>query len=103
MLFGLSEDTVERIRAVFRAHPEIDEVILYGSRAKGDQKPGSDIDLACRGQDLTHAAVNRILCELDELLLPYSIDLADIEAIDNRELLDHINRVGRTFYRRTKE
>ena len=101
MAFGLSEQTVQKIQSVFRNHPEIEEVILYGSRAKGNHKTGSDIDLVCRGQNLEHATINRIHRELDDLLLPYSIDLSDIKAVSNRDLLEHINRVGRIFYRRS--
>jgi len=101
MPFGLAEHTVEQIKSVFEAHPEISEVVLYGSRAKGNYKPGSDIDLACRGHNLTHTTINKIHRELDELLLPYTIDLTDIKAISNKDLLDHITRVGKVFYHRT--
>lgn len=100
MPFGLPEHAVESIRAVFRAHPDIEEVILYGSRAKGNCDHGSDIDLACRGNGLTQSKLNGIRHELDELLLPYSIDLSSLESISNTELLDHIARVGIVFYQR---
>ena len=103
MPFGLPGHTVQGIRSVFRAHPEVERVILYGSRAKGKYTAGSDIDLACRGRDLTRSDLNRIHHELDELLLPYYIDLSLPETISNRELLDHIARVGVTFYQREHE
>lgn len=100
MPFGLTEHTVEQITSVFEAHPEIKEVILYGSRAKENYKPGSDIDLACHGEKLTRATINQIHRELDDLLLPYTIDLSDIKTISNKDLLDHITRVGKVFYQR---
>ena len=50
---GLTESTTAQIRDVFSKHPEIDQVILYGSRAKGNYKPGSDIDLTLIGSSIT--------------------------------------------------
>lgn len=103
MPFGLPEHAVESIRAVFRAHPEIEEVILYGSRAKGNYTPGSDIDLVCCGQNLTRSHLNRIRHELDDLLLPYSIDVSRFEDISNPDLLAHIARVGLVLHQRRDE
>jgi uncharacterized protein len=99
MPFGLFQLAIDQIVAVFKRHPEVDCVILYGSRAKGTQKNGSDIDLVCEGQSITHSQLNRLHHELDELLLPYTIDLANMETISNPELRDHICRVGEIFYR----
>ncbi len=101
MPFGLAPAVIEQIIAVFKRHPEVECVILYGSRAKGTQKPGSDIDLVCKGESLTHAQINRLHHELDELLLPYTIDLANLESVSNPELRDHIRRVGKILYRQT--
>ena len=98
--FGLSAEVIERIRGVFAAFPQIDEAIVYGSRAKGNYRPGSDIDLTLKGEGLDLTLLNRIAHALDDLLLPYTIDLSSLRQIDNPELLDHIDRVGRTFYRR---
>jgi predicted nucleotidyltransferase len=67
MRFGLPESAIARICAVFAAHPEIEKAVLYGSRAKGNFKPGSDIDLTLYGSGLTHALINSV-----RLLLDYS-------------------------------
>ena len=98
--FGLKESTIGKISRVFAACPEIEKVIIYGSRAKGDFRPGSDIDLTVVGDEVTWEQLLRIENELDDLLLPYKIDLSLLRQIDNPELLAHIERVGKVFYER---
>jgi predicted nucleotidyltransferase len=72
---------------------------LYGSRAKGNYKNGSDIDLTLRGgADLTLNVIYKILDELDELLLPYTIHLSIFDDISDPDVSEHIRRVGVTFY-----
>ena len=78
----------------------MEQVILHGSRAKGNFKPGSNIDLCLVGTGLTLPSLLRIDTELDDLLLPYKIDLSLRHHIDNPELLAHIQRAGVSFYRR---
>ena len=100
---GLKDATIEKIRSVFSHYPQVDEVILYGSRAMGRHRNGSDIDLTMVGEGVTHSLQLKIENELDDLLLPYKIDLSVMDAIDNADLLDHIRRVGLVFYRRLQE
>ena len=96
--FGLKESTIDSINAVFSQYPDIEKAVLYGSRAKGNYREGSDIDLTLMGGKLSHAQLNRIEMQIDELLLPYTIDLSLFESIDNANLIDHIRRVGVVFY-----
>lgn len=98
MQFGLKPDTVARINGVLATHPEIEETVLYGSRAKGNYRAGSDIDLCLKGEALTLTQLMKIENELDDLLLPYKIDLSLYHALENPELIDHIRRVGVVFY-----
>lgn len=100
MQFGLKDEVVLQIISVLSSFPQIDEVIIYGSRAKGNFKPGSDIDLTIKGKNLRHADLNTISLKLDELLLPQTFDLSIFEHIDNEQLLEHIKRVGTVFYKR---
>ena len=100
MRFGLSDEVIGRIKSVFLRHPLIDEVILYGSRAKGNFKTGSDIDLTIKGEQMNLSTLYKIERELDNLMLPYSFDLSFWSHIDNPDLLEHIDRVGVEFYRR---
>lgn len=98
MPFGLTEDTIDKIRGVFAQYPQVAEVILYGSRAKGTHHNGSDIDLTLKGEGLDLAIVNRISNDIDDLLLPYTLDLSVFQQISNPDLVDHIHRVGVAFY-----
>jgi predicted nucleotidyltransferase len=97
--FGLPAVAVEKICTVFSFHPEVQKVVLYGSRAKGNYKTGSDIDLTMYGDTLNHTVLLKILDELDDLLLPWSIDLSIFKQIDNVSLQEHVERVGVVFYR----
>jgi predicted nucleotidyltransferase len=100
MKYGLKEETIEKINAVLSDFPQVEKAILYGSRAKGDFKRGSDIDLTLTGSGLTFKTLLRIDNELDDLLLPYHIDLSILENISNPDLIEHIGRVGVVFYER---
>jgi uncharacterized protein len=101
MKYGLPQSAIQKINAVLRRYPQVDKAILYGSRAKGNYKNGSDIDLTLRGgTDLTLNVIYKILNDLDELLLPYTIDLSIFDDIGDLDVIEHIERVGVTFYDR---
>lgn len=95
---GLKNQTIKVINRVFAQYPQIDQAILYGSRATGTYRPGSDIDLTLEGKTLTLTLLNKIDNEIDDLLLPYKIDLSIRHKIENEDLLEHIKRVGIVFY-----
>ncbi len=101
MEFGLSKSTVEAIQSVFEHYPQIDKVVLYGSRAKGNYKEGSDIDLSLIGRGIDRRVLNRIELDLDELMLPYTIDLCAYEGLQNAQFKEHIQRVGKLFFTRS--
>lgn len=99
MRFGLSIETIDSILKVIRSHPKVIRVILYGSRAKGTYRAGSDIDLTLDAPTMDLSELLKIENELDDLLLPYKIDLSLLHAIENPDLLDHIKRLGVEFDR----
>ncbi len=76
MKYGLSNRTLQKIQSVLSHYPQVERAILYGSRATGTYRNGSDIDLTLYGDALTHSILSRIDTELDDLLLPYTIDLS---------------------------
>nr|WP_319565198.1 nucleotidyltransferase domain-containing protein [uncultured Rhodoferax sp.] len=100
MKYGLPERTVNQICAVLAQYPQVERAVLYGSRAKGNFKPGSDIDLTLHGPELTQKLCNSIAEALDDLLLPYSIDLSVFANLQHPELEAHIQRVGVVFFER---
>jgi predicted nucleotidyltransferase len=98
MPYGLKEEVIQQIIEVFSKHPQVTEAILYGSRAIGNYKNGSDIDITLKGNDLHLSILNKICNDLDDLLLPYEFDISILNQISNPDLIDHIKRVGRVIY-----
>jgi predicted nucleotidyltransferase len=96
--FGLKSSTIAAINSVFSRYPQIKKVLVYGSRAKGNHRPGSDIDLTLIGPNLSHTDLLKITNDLDDLLLPQKIDLSLHHQIESADLLDHIKRVGQVFF-----
>ena len=103
MKYGLSDAVIEQLCSVFAQFPEVERAVLYGSRAKGNYKPGSDIDLTLFGEALTPKNCATIADAMDELLLPYTIDLSVFADLDNADLREHIERVGLVFYQKAKD
>ena len=102
MKYGLNNETIEKICSVFAEFPAVEKAVLYGSRAKGNYKTGSDIDLTLFGANLTEDLRGDIAEALDDLLLPYTIDLSIFEELNHAKLREHIERVGVVFYERAK-
>jgi predicted nucleotidyltransferase len=100
MKVGLKADTIERIGAVFAGFPQVEKAVLYGSRAIGTFKNGSDIDFTLNGKDLTLHVISKIDLGIDDLLLPYTFDLSIFQRLSDPDLIDHVQRVGVVFYRR---
>ena len=100
--FGLTDVEHGLICDVLRRHDEVTEAKIFGSRAKGNFQPNSDIDLALWG-NISVAAIAAIAGELDELPLPYTFDVQAYDAISHQPLREHIDRVGQIFYARAGE
>lgn len=104
MKFGLTDAAIARIHGIFARHQQVERAILYGSRAKGNYKNGSDIDLTLvGGADLNLQVMLQIMNEIDDLLLPYSFDLSLYTMITDPEVIAHIQRVGVVFYAKAGE
>lgn len=100
MIFGLSSYSITKINSVFNQYPDIDEVLIFGSRAKGNYRDNSDIDLAIKGKNINLSILQEIEIKLDDLYLPNSIDLLIYDNIENLDLINHIKRVGKQFYKK---
>ena len=100
MEFGLSATTCATIRQILGQHPQIEKAVIYGSRAKGNYKNGSDIDLTLMGDALDHKVLSDVAWALDESSIPYTVDLSLLGKIENPALREHIERVGVVFYQR---
>jgi len=98
MKFGLEDNVITAINSVFEKFSEVEEAIIYGSRAKGNHRVGSDIDLTLIGKDLDYSILTKINIEIEELNLPYLFDISIFHKIKSNDLIEHINRVGQVFY-----
>lgn len=94
-LYGLRTDIIDKIVETIKKNLKIQKIILFGSRAKDTYKKGSDIDISIVSEDLSLKELNHIKVMLDDLMLPYKIDLLDYGRISNNDLKEHINRVGK--------
>ena len=99
MNYGLSQRSVNTMNDIFRRYKSLKKVILYGSRAMGNYKNGSDIDITLEAdEDFTDFDLLHICGDLDESDLPYFVDCSVFSKIGDLELKEHINRVGKVLY-----
>ena len=98
MKFGLSDTVIQELQDVFRRYTNIEKVLIFGSRSKGNYRTGSDIDLAVIGKDIDYRVLLDIQCDIEDLELLYSIDLLDYQQKKGTPIGDHIDRVGQVFY-----
>lgn len=103
MKFGLEQHTIDDIVAILKQYPKIDKATIFGSRAKGNYRPDSDIDIAIKGQDIAYKDVINISVKIDDLNIGLSVDLLNYHTIKEPALKEHIDRVGIEFYSRWKE
>ena len=96
--FGLPAGSVAAMQSVLARHAAVRRALIFGSRAKGNYRAGSDIDLTLVGEALNSADLLAISGEIDDLNLPYKVDLSLFEHIEDSALLDHIARVGEALY-----
>lgn len=95
--YGVSETSWQKIIEIFMQQSLVERVVLFGSRAKGSYRDGSDIDLCLYG-NISLVQIYILQDLLDDLMLPYKFDLIVYETINNLELIDHIERVGVVLY-----
>ncbi len=93
-LCGLSPEVQVQLLAVFKKHSHIKKVILYGSRAKGLFKSSSDIDLTLDAPQLDYIEFTKVVNEVDDLLLPYKVDLSIYNQLNNNYLILEIDQFG---------
>lgn len=96
--YGLSATNGKRVTDILSRFSEVREAVLFGSRAKGNYKPGSDIDIAVKGP-VSKDTLSALLIAFDESLLPYFVDIVIYEHLTNKALTEHIDRVGICIYK----
>lgn len=98
MQFGLNDMELNALRQVLAAFPEVEEAIIYGSRAKETNRAFSDIDITLKGSNLTYLQLALIDAKIDDLYLPYFVDLSLFSMIKNTDLIESIEREGKVLY-----
>ncbi|MCC6127711.1 MAG: nucleotidyltransferase domain-containing protein [Chlamydiae bacterium] len=99
-MFGLRSKDIDLIVEVLQRHPDVEEAIIFGSRAMGNHKPGSDVDVALKG-NLNSDTSTDIAVELNERMpLPYKFDIIAYHTISHKPFIDHIDRYGKILYKK---
>jgi predicted nucleotidyltransferase len=96
--YGLTERDTHILFGIFEKFQEVKNVYLYGSRAKGTFKSGSDIDLAIMNENISEKTIRTIKSEIEDSNLPYFVDITSFTTLNHKELVEHILRVGVPFY-----
>ncbi len=97
-MFGLPSHTLSSLCGVFSKYPQIEEVVIYGSRARGTHHEGSDIDLTIKGKEMRRNVLYRIEEDIENLLLPYCFDISIYAELRDPDFINSINREGKTIY-----
>ena len=97
--FGLEEKVIDQIVDIIKEYDEVEKVKIFGSRARGDYKNQSDIDIALYGEKLTNSINTNIFYDIDKLYLPYKIDLINFNTLKNEKALrENIESEGTIIY-----
>lgn len=97
-MFGLSQQNIEALRNVISCTKSVREAVVYGSRARGDNTPFSDIDIALKGDNITSRDLTRIYFMIEDLFIPYTVDLCVVSDIRNERLVQNIQNEGKVLY-----
>jgi len=102
-MFGLRDSDISDIIQVLEKFPEVELARIFGSRAKGNYRNGSDVDLAVFGNNISFERIIHISSVLnEETMMPYYFDVLDYYSIENADLVRHIDRIGRIIYSKEK-
>jgi predicted nucleotidyltransferase len=97
--FGLTENDIAAIIEILSRVPHVEKAYIFGSRAKGNYKLGSDVDIALKGKKLTFNDITQISFLLnEETNMPYKFDVLNYHSINEPALTEHIDRAGIVFY-----
>ncbi len=100
MQFGLNDTELQALRTTLASIPEVEEAIIYGSRARGTNRVASDIDITLKGSALTYLQLALLDARIDDLYLPYFVDLSLFSMLKNPDLLESIDREGKVLYKK---
>lgn len=94
----MSQQNIEALRNAISCTKSVHEAVVYGSRARGDNTPFSDIDIALKGDNITSKDLTQIYFMIEDLLIPYTVDLCVVSEIQNERLVQNIQKEGKVLY-----
>ena len=89
---------MQTLHDILYKYPEVLLVHIFGSRANGTSKPGSDIDLAIMNKGINSKTLLKLKSDFEESSLPYKVDLVDFHTLTNQDFIEHIKQAGTIFY-----
>jgi len=93
--FGFSDSQMNLIKQAISQIHGIESTVLFGSRAMGNYKPGSDVDIAIKGPEIHRDGASRLRAQLnEELPLPYFFDIVHYDTLESASLIEHIDQQG---------
>ena len=98
--FGFTDRDIKTLQDIFKKYPDVKNVFIFGSRAKGTYKQGSDIDLAIMNEGVKDMVIGKMKSDFEDSNLPYIVDLVNYHTIKHSELKNHIDKVGVPFYKK---
>ena len=98
--FGLVDRDMKTLQGIFKKYPDVKNVFVFGSRAKGTYKQGSDIDLAIMNEGVKDTFIRKMKSDFEDSSLPYTVDLVNYPTLKHSELKNHIDRVGVPLFRK---
>ena len=94
----ISEKLKLELKNIFSKYPEIDKVLLFGSRARNDHRVNSDVDICLFGKNVNHLILAKVSMDIDELNTPLSFDILNFNELNKVELIDNILKEGIEIY-----
>ena len=94
----IDEKIITQLQHIFKNYIEIEKVLLFGSRARGDNKNTSDIDICIFGNEIDHLLLSKIYMDLDEVNTPLSFDILHFQELSKQELINNILNEGVEIY-----
>ena len=95
MRYGLPDEHIKIILDYIARYSEIEEAVLFGSRALGTYKPGSDVDIALKGNKVDSFLAAHLKSEIEEeTTLPYFFDFVAYSKLNHKDLIKHIDKYG---------
>jgi len=99
-MFGLKDSIIIKIKDVLLKYDEIEKALIFGSRARGDYKKTSDIDIAIFSHNMTSSRINLLRNDFDDLDIIYTVDVVDFNKLSKEELKNNIINDGMVIYNR---